>query len=146
MSKELEQKKEKAQTQGPDEKKMGPGINKQKLKVGITERGNEILSRYLGLINQTSKRRVHTPEILEFAIEKLSEKDVPKIQERVYTTDDKIEVMLDEYNEQNPEKPMTREQMKAAMLEAFEKLLIKQPKNLKMRHLDPKTNVNDMDQ
>ncbi|MDZ4676314.1 MAG: hypothetical protein SGI74_02300 [Oligoflexia bacterium] len=93
-------------------------------KVGITEQGWKILEKFVVDVNKTSKRKIRVPEVLEFAVEKLVVRDIPKVQERSYTADDKMEVMFDEYNARNPEKPMSRDEFKAAMITAFEKQVL----------------------
>ena len=116
-----------------EEEKTKTGEKTKQWKVGITEKGNAALIQFMEMVNKTSKRRVRIPEVLEFAVEKLNDKDIRKIQERVYTPDDKMEVMLDEYNQRNPDKPQTKDELKAAMIEMYEKqVLSKGPKNLKM--------------
>jgi hypothetical protein len=96
----------------------------KQIKVGITVAGLEILNKFLEQINKSSRRKINTPAVLEHAVTKLAERDIPKIQEQVYTPDDKIEVMFGEYNQRNPDKPLTQDQFKAAMLEAFEKQVL----------------------
>ena len=98
-------------------------------KVGITEKGMELLNQYLEMANKSSKRKIRTPEVLELAVEKLNEKDIRKIQERVYTPDDKMEVMLDEYNLRNPDRPLSMEQFKTRLVETYEKQTVKGYKN-----------------
>jgi len=79
---------------------------------------------FLRKANESSKRKIRMLDVLDFAVEKLGERDIPKIQERVHTADDKMELMLEDYNKRNADKPMTREQFKAALVDAFEKQVL----------------------
>ena len=115
---------------------------KKQLKVGITEKGNVTLGQFMELVNKTSKRKIRIPEVLEFAVEKLSDRDIRKIQERVYTPDDKMEVMFEEYNSRNPDKPLSRDQFKIAMVEAFEKQVL--AKSHKLPKADPLISGDDI--
>jgi hypothetical protein len=104
----------------------------KQFKVAITEKGMNALNQYLELVNKTSKRRIKGYDLLEYAVEKLSDRDIQKIQERVYTPDDKMEVMLEEYNRRNPDRALTEEGFKELMVEMFDKqILSKTLKNAK---------------
>jgi hypothetical protein len=96
-------------------------VQTKQWKVGISEKGMAVLNQYLELANKNSKRRIRISEILEFAVEKLNEKDVRKIQERAYTSDDRMELMLDEYNQRNPDRALSLEAFKAHLLEVYDK-------------------------
>ncbi len=78
-------------------------------KLGISKTGFEILSSFMESANKDSKRRIKIPDVLSYAVEKLSERDIRKIQGRVYTADDRMELMLEEYNSKHPDQPVTKE-------------------------------------
>ncbi|MEQ1875511.1 MAG: hypothetical protein ABL958_02620 [Bdellovibrionia bacterium] len=112
-------------------KKMGENMNNQKIKeeektkqykVTVSKTGFERVEEFLLKVNETSKRKIKMSDVLDFAVEKLAEKDIPKIQERVYTADEKMEAAWEEHNRRNPDRPMTLEQYKTAALEALNKL------------------------
>jgi len=128
------------------EGKMSEGVKREKTKqwkVGITEKGNERLNQFIDEVNKTSKRKIQIPTVVEYAVEKLSEKDFVKIRERVYTPDDKMEVLLDEHNQRNPDKTMTMEQFKATMVDIFERQLSKSSKaTLPVRNPDETVSQN----
>src|SRR5690606_6296525 len=120
---------------------MGSSEEKEKketthYKLGITKSGFEILNRFIESANKEAKRRIKVKDVLSYAVEKLSERDIPKIQGRVYTADDRMELMLDEYNNKHPDNPLTKEEFKAKMVEAFEKQVLNKSKNLKLGHLE----------
>lgn len=83
---------------------------KQIRKLGITEAGWERLSQFLNQVNSNAKRKVKLPDILEYAVSKLGESDVGKIQERSYTAQDRIDIAWQEYSIQNPAKAITRDE------------------------------------
>jgi hypothetical protein len=93
-------------------------------KLGITKSGFEILNRFIETANKDAKRRIKVKDVLSYAVEKLTERDIPKIQERVYTADDRMELMLEEYNSKHPGLPVTKEEFKAMMVETFEKQVL----------------------
>lgn len=98
-------------------------------KVGITEKGWTTLNQFLELPNKGSKRRIKAPEVLEIAVQKLGERDIRKIQDLVYTPDDKMESLLEEYNQRTSDKKLSETELKATMVEMFEKqVLSKLPK------------------
>ena len=125
-----------------DQKKKG-----KQFKVGITERGFEELNKFLNEANKDSRKKIKTPEVLEQAVGKLKSSDILAIQERVYTADDKMEVMLEEYNRRHPERLMTKEELKVSMVEMFDKqILSKMAKNLKMGQESLRTNTDGVQQ
>ena len=109
-----------------DKKEVMPEQKKKskQFKVGITENGLNTLNQFLDLVNKSSKRRIRVPEVLEFAVEKLTDKDVQRIQEKAYTPYDKMEIILAEYNRRNPIKPVSMEQLKTSMVEVYEKQVL----------------------
>ena len=63
----------------------------------VSKAGYEAVEVFLLKVNESSKRKIKMSDVLDFAVEKLGEKDIPKIHERVYTSDDKMhEVSTDE--------------------------------------------------
>ena len=100
-----------------EKKKTGAG---RQWKVGISEIGFKLLNEYLAKINESSKRKIRSQEVLEFAVERLSERDMPKICERAYTGTEKLEVLLDRVNLLSPDKQVSKEDLLSLMVESFE--------------------------
>jgi hypothetical protein len=88
-------------------------------KVGVTEKGFNDLNQFLEKINMTSKRRIKSYDVLDYLLDQLTEKDIPKICERAYTGSDKVEVLLDKLNQQFPEKALSKDELLALMVENF---------------------------
>ena len=93
---------------------------KQQLKVGITEVGFDTLNLFLESLNKLSKRKIRAQEVVEFAVGRLSEKDIPRICEKAYTGSDKVEVLLEKLNSQLPDKAMSKNDLLSLMVQTFE--------------------------
>lgn len=81
---------------------------------------------------------------MEFAVEKLGEKDIRKLQARVHTPDDKMAIMLEEHNQRNPERPLSLEAFKAHLLEVYEKQGAGRTKSLRTEQMSIGSNIEDM--
>ena len=92
---------------------------KQIRKLGITEAGWERLSQFLNQVNSNAKRKVKLPDILEYAVSKLGDSDVGKIQERSYTAQDRIDIAWHEYQLQNPGKAISRDEFLDLMVQGL---------------------------
>ncbi len=70
-------------------------------------------------MNKNAKRKVRVPDIIEQAARKLDQSDILKIQESVYTADDKVDIAWQQYNNMNSANPVTREQFLNIMLAGY---------------------------
>jgi len=117
--------------------KRGRKRKAKQYKVGVTEKGNTHLNEFLEKANKSARRRINVPDVMEYIILKLSDKDIPKVQERVLTLEDRTALALEQYNLTNPDKPLTMEEFKTSMFEVFDKhVLSKLGKGPKAEQLD----------
>lgn len=104
--------------------------------VGISEEGLRILSEFVDKLNKDSKRAIGRYLVLEYAVQKLTDSDIPKLQGKYYRPSDKFKVILEEFNREHSDTPLDEEQLMASMIEAFQS----KNKHPKLFKTDPKQN------
>ncbi len=71
-------------------------------------------------LNSKVAGKIWVPDVLEFAVQKLRDSDIDEIQETYYTPAEKIELTLLRLNENREGPPLTKEQLLASMLSAYQ--------------------------
>lgn len=92
-----------------------------KRKVEISEVGYLKLTEFMAKLNSSVSGKVRVPDVLEFAVGKLKDSDVEPIQDSYFSPEDKIELILHKENLARDGAPLTREQLLASMLNAYQK-------------------------
>jgi hypothetical protein len=90
----------------------------QKVNIGLETYG--LLEGFLHKVNSNSKRKIKVPDVLSFAIQKLEESDIPQIQERFYTASDRLDLLLEQVNAQNPDKKVSKDELLLNLLNQYQ--------------------------
>jgi hypothetical protein len=83
------------------------------------------------MYNENGLRRFKAPEILEFAVSKLSDRDMQSIIELNYTGPDKLKLLLKELNTVSASAQLSEEELLSSLVDSYRDRLLKQgPKAL----------------
>ena|ERR1700683_5226177 len=88
--------------------------------VGIDEVGLKVLTEFVAKVNKNSKRSIGRYNVLSYAVQLLSDKDIPKLQSKYYRPSDTFKVILEEINSENKDAAVDEEALMASMIEAFQ--------------------------
>ncbi len=92
---------------------------KQMRKIGISNESWERLRKFFERVNMNAKRPVKNSDIVNYLILKLCDSDIPIIQEKLYTANDRIDIAWKEYQIQNPDKKITRDEFLDLMVQGL---------------------------